>query len=242
MSDTPIKTVHNSQYIDNTSAYDSDLQRISKSVCHKLDLGQNSLPGVQQYTTVKAAAAIKVQDKEDTPKVHMSDDNGQNKQEIYRRAEYIISQLDGTHNTSDSSNIDSHDCLDLANIDIIQPNTIGQQKRQKAAEAEIANIHLADVEIITSNTRGRKPRQKVPDDEVIDIDKIVKDDMPRYTIKQELKDVLHARKLATEIERKLKENRKLQAEKARQSQIEKDLKEKEAKRHALEKAKDISSY
>ena len=31
--------------------------------------------------------------------------------------------------------------------------------------------------------------------------------MPRYTIKQELKDVLHARNLATEIERKLKENR-----------------------------------
>ena len=61
--------------------------------------------------------------------------------------------------------------------------------------------------------------------------------MPRYTIKQELKDVLHARKLATEIERKLKDNKKLQAEKARQLQIEKDLKEKEAKRHALEKAK-----
>ena len=51
------------------------------------------------------------------------------------------------------------------------------------------------------NTRGRKLRQKVPDDEVIDIDKIVQDYMPRYTIKQELKDVLHARKLATEIER-----------------------------------------
>ena len=61
--------------------------------------------------------------------------------------------------------------------------------------------------------------------------------MPRYTIKQEWKYVLHARKLATEIERKLKENRKLQAEKARQLQIEKDLKEKEAKRCALEKAK-----
>ena len=52
-----------------------------------------------------------------------------------------------------------------------------------------------------------------------------------------MKDVLHVRKLATEIARKLKENRKLQAEKARQSQIEKDLKEKEAKRRALEKAK-----
>ena len=52
-----------------------------------------------------------------------------------------------------------------------------------------------------------------------------------------MKDVLHARKLATEIERQLKENRRLQAEKARQLQKEKDIKEKEAKRHALEKAK-----
>ena len=211
---------------------------------HKLDLGQNSLLGAQQYTTVKAATAIKaqdkamkVQDKEDTLKVHMSDDNGQNKREIYRRVEYIIPQLDGTHNASNSSDIDSHDYLDLANIDIIQHNTRSRKKRQKAAEAEIANIHLAGIEIIKPKTRGRKQRQKVPDDEVIDIDKIAKDDMPRYTIKQELKDVLHARKLATEIERQLKENRRLQAEKARQLQIEKDLKEKEAKRHALEKAK-----
>ena len=258
MGDTPVRRAHNRQYIDNISTYDSDLQRISKSVSHKLDLGQNSLLEAQQYTTVKAAAAmkaqnkamkaqdkaikvqdkaIKVQDKEDTPKVHMSDDNGQNKREIYRRAEYIIPHLDGTHNTPDSSDIDSHDYLDLVNIEIIQPNTRDQKKRQKAAEAEIANIHLANVEIIKPNTRGRKLRQKVPDDEVIDIDKIAKDDMPRYTIKQELKDILHAGKLAKEIERKLKENRKLQAEKARQLQIEKDLKEKEAKRCALEKAK-----
>ena len=52
-----------------------------------------------------------------------------------------------------------------------------------------------------------------------------------------MKDVLHARKLATEIERQLKENRRLQAEKFTQLQIEKDIKEKEAKRHALENAK-----
>ena len=167
----------------------------------------------------------------------MSDYNDQNKREIYRRAEYIIPQLDGTHNASDSSDVDSHDYLDLANIDIIQHNTRGQKKRQKAAEAEMANIHLAHIEIVKPNTRGRKQRQKVPDDEVIDIDKIAKDDMPRYTIKLELKDILHARKLVTEIERQLKENRKLQVEKARQLQIERDLKEKEAKRCALEKAK-----
>ena len=52
-----------------------------------------------------------------------------------------------------------------------------------------------------------------------------------------MKDVLHARKVATETERQLKENRRLQAEKARQLQIEKDVKEKVAKRWTLEKAK-----
>ena len=69
------------------------------------------------------------------------------------------------------------------------------------------------------------------------MDKIAKDDMSRYTIKCKLKDVLHARKVATEIERQLKENRRLRAEKARQLQIEKDIKEKEANRCALKKAK-----
>ena len=211
---------------------------------HKLDLGPNSHPGAQQYTTVKAAAArktqdkvMKVQDKENALKAHMLNNNGQYKREIYRRAEYTIPQLDGTYNVSDSSSIDLHDYLDLANTDVIQYNTRGQKKRQKAAEAELANMHLVNIEIIKPNTRARKKRQKVPDDEDIDMDKIAKDDTPRYTIKQELKDILHARKLATEIERHLKENRRLQAKKARQLQIEKDIKEKEAKRGALEKAK-----
>ena len=95
MGDTPVKTVHNRQYIDNISTYDSELQRISKSVHHKLDLGPNILPGAQQYTTVETAAAMKaqekimkVQDKENALKVCMSNDNGQYKREIYRRAEY----------------------------------------------------------------------------------------------------------------------------------------------------------
>ena len=86
MGDTPVKTVHNRQYIDNISAYDSELQRISKSVHHKLDLGPISLLGAQQYTTVEAAAAMKtqdnsmeVQDTENTLKVHMQNDNGQYK-------------------------------------------------------------------------------------------------------------------------------------------------------------------
>ena len=39
MGDTPVKTAHNRQYNGNISTYDSELQRISKSVHHKLDLG-----------------------------------------------------------------------------------------------------------------------------------------------------------------------------------------------------------
>ena len=86
-----------------------------QSVHHKLDLGPNSLLGAQQYTTVEAAAAmktqdksIKVQDTENALKANMQNDNGQHKREIYRRAECIIPQLDGTYNVSDSSNADSH--------------------------------------------------------------------------------------------------------------------------------------
>ena len=62
MGDTPVKTIHNRQYIDNIPAFDSEVQRISKSVHHKLDLGPISLLGAQQYTTVVAAAAMKIQD------------------------------------------------------------------------------------------------------------------------------------------------------------------------------------
>ena len=190
MGDTPVKTVHNRQYIDNISAYDSELQRISKSVQHKLDLGPNSLLGAQQYTTVEAAAAMKtqgkamkVQDKETALKAHVLNDNGHYKREIYRRAESIIPQLDGTYNVLDSSDVDLHDYLDLANTDIIQYNTRGQKMRQKAAEAELANMHLVNIETIKPNTRARKQRQRVPDNEEIDMDKIAKDDTPRYTIK-----------------------------------------------------------
>ena len=179
MGDTPVKTVQNRQYIDNVSTYDSELQRISKSVCHKLDLGPISLLGAQQNTTVEAAAALKIQDKTESDfKAHMQNDNGQYRTEIYKRAESMIPHLDGTHNVSDSSDTDSYNYLDLANIDSMWYKTRGQKRRHKA---ELAKQYLANIEIIKPNTRVRKQRQKVPDDEDIDMNKIPKDDTPRYT-------------------------------------------------------------
>ena len=108
---------------------------------------------------------------------------------------------------------------------------------------EYANRHLANAKYIKPNTGLRKQRQKVPDNEDIDMDKVVKDITPRYAIKQDLKEVLHDRKIATETERHLKEKeaKRLALEKAKRLQTEKDAKEKETKRLALEKAKRLQT-
>ena len=115
MGGTLVKTVQNRQYIDNVFDYDSELHRISKLVCHKLELGPISLPGAQQYTTVDTYAALKIQDKtESNFKAHMQNDNGQYRTEIYKRAESMIPQLDGTYNVLDNSDTDLYDYLGLA--------------------------------------------------------------------------------------------------------------------------------
>ena len=162
MGDTQIKTEQNRQYIDNVFDYDSEHYRISKSVCHKLDLGPISLLGAQQHTTVETAAAIEMQDnKKGDFKAHMQSDKGQYRTEIHKRAESMIPQLDGTYNVSDSSDTDSHDYLDLASTNIIQYRTRGQKQRQKANEMIDANRRSAHIEYIKPNPRVKMKRQKI---------------------------------------------------------------------------------
>ena len=154
MGDTPVKTVQNRQYIDNMSDYDSEHHRISKSVHHRLDLGPISLLGAQQHTTVEAAAALKIQDNiEGNFKAHIQSDNGQYRNEIYKRAESMIPQLNGTYNVSDSSDTDLHDYLDLASTNIIQYRTRGQKQRHEENEMAYANRRTAHIEYIKPNTK-----------------------------------------------------------------------------------------
>ena len=228
MGDTPVKTMQNRQCIDKVSNYDSEHYRITTSVRHRLDLGPISLPGAQQHTTVESAAALKRQDKiEGKFKAHVQSDNGQYRNEMYKRAENMIPQLDGTFNISDSSNTDSHDYLDLASANIIPHRTRGQKQRQEENERTQANRHSAHIEYIKPNTKVKTKRQKVPDDEDIDTAKIVKDDKPR-----------HDRQNALETKRQLqeKEAKRLALAKAKQFQIGKDTKDKAAKRLEVEKA------
>ena len=157
MGDTPVKSVQNRQYIDNVSDYDSEHYRISKSVRHKLDLGPISLLGAQQHTTVETAAAIEMQDnKKGDFKAHIQSDKGQYRTEIYKRAESMIPQLDGTYNVSDSSDTDLHDYLDLASTNVIQYRTRGQKQRQTANEMADANRHSAHIEYIKPRCKGKR--------------------------------------------------------------------------------------
>ena len=118
--DTSIKTSQNRQCIDNVRDYDREHDRILNSVCHRLDLGPNMLPGAQQYTTVESAAALSIQDKfKGKYDENTCNENGQYRNELYKRAENMVPQLDGTYNVSDDSDTDSHSYLDLASSNII---------------------------------------------------------------------------------------------------------------------------
>ena len=91
--DTPIKTGQNRQCIDNVKDYDKEYNRILTSVCHKLDLGPNMLLGEQQHTTVDSAAALSIQEKyKGTNDENIHIENGQYRNEWYKRAEYMVPQ------------------------------------------------------------------------------------------------------------------------------------------------------
>ena len=171
--DTPVKTGQNRQCIDNIIDYD-------KSVRHRLDLGPKMLPGAQQHTTVGSAAALKIQDKtEGKYDENMQKINGQYRNEMYKRADNMIPQLDGTFNISDDSDSDLHSYLDLAGTNIIAYRMRGQKQRHDENERANTNRCSALKEYIKPNTKVKIQRQKVSDDEDIDIDKIVQGDKPK---------------------------------------------------------------
>ena len=157
----------------------------------------------------------------------MQNINGQYRNEMYKRAENMIPQLDGTFNVSDNSHSDSHSYLDLAGTNIIPYRTRGQKQRHDENERANTNRHSALKDYTKPNMKAKIQRHKVPDDEDIDIDKIVKGDKPKDD-----------RNSATKIEKQYKEKeaKRLALEKAKRIQIQKDMKDKEAKRLVEEKA------
>ena len=67
-----------------------------------------------------SAAALSIQETyKGTNDENVHIENGQYRNEWYKRAENMVPQLDGTYNVSDDSDIDSHSYLDLASSNII---------------------------------------------------------------------------------------------------------------------------
>ena len=197
-------------------------------MCHRLDLGPNMLPGAQQYTTVESAAALKIQDKiEGKYDENMCNTNGQYRHEMYKSAENMIPQLDGSFNISDNSNSDSHGCLDLASTNIIAYRMRGQKLRHDENERANTDRHSALKEYTKPNTKAKIHRQKVSDDEDIDIDKIAQGNKPKNDRNSATKTVKQYKE---------KEAERLALAKAKRIQIQKDMKDKEANRLAIEKA------
>ena len=98
---------------------------------------------------------------------------------MYKRAENIVPQLDGTYNVSDDSDTDSHSYLDLASSNIIVHRTRGQKQRYEIYTRANTNRCLALEEGMKLNTNIKMRRQKVPDHEDIDINKIAQGDRPK---------------------------------------------------------------
>ena len=126
-------------------------------MCHRLDLGPNMLPGAQQHTTVESAAALKIQDKiEGKNDVNMQTINGQYRNEMYRRTENMVPQLDGTFNVTDKSDSDSDSYSVLPGANIIAYRTRGQKQRHEVNERANTNRHSALKEYTQSKYKDRR--------------------------------------------------------------------------------------
>ena len=154
--------------------------------------------------------------------------NGQYRNELYKRAESMVPQLDGTYNVSHDSDTDSHSYLDLVSSNIIVHRMRGQKQRYEINTRANNSRHLALKGGMKPNTNIKTRRQKVPDDKDIDINKIAQGNRPKDD--RNNADI-------TAKQYKEKEAKRLALEKAKRIQGQNDSKDIEAKRHMIEKAK-----
>ena len=140
----------------------------------------------------------------------------------------MVPQLDGTYNVSDDSDLDSHSYLDLASSNIIVHRTRGQKQRYEIDIRAHTSKHLSLKESTKPNVNTNMKGQKVPDDENIDINKIAQGER----LKEGKNKADITAKQNTD-----KEAKRLVPEKVKRIQGQIDLKNIEAKRHMIEKAK-----
>ena len=152
----------------------------------------------------------------------------QYRNEMHKRAENMVLQLDGTNNVSDDSDTDSHSYLDLASSNIIAHRAQGQKQRHEIITRANISKRLVLKEGMKPNTNVKMRRQMVPDDEDIDINKIARGDRPKDD---------GNRIDITAKQYKEKEAERLVLEKAKRIQGQNNPKDIKAKRDTIDKAK-----
>ena len=225
---TPVKTGQNRQCIDNVLDYDREHHRIFKSVHHRLDLGPNMLPGAQQNTTVESAAASKIQDKIEGK----YDENMQNINGQYRNEMY--KRAENMIPKLDGTFIvsDDRDSDSHSYLDLAGANIIVYRMRGQKQRYEVNE--RANTNRGSALKDYTKPNTKVK----IQRQKIPDDediDIDKIVKGDKPK---YDRNSATKIEKQYKEKeaKRLVLEKAKIIQMQKDMKDKEVKRFAVEKA------
>ena len=228
MGDTPVKTGQNRQCIDNISDYDREHHRIFTSVCHRLDLGPNMLLGAQQHTTVESAAALKIQDKIEGK----YNENMQNVNGQHRNEMYKRAK-NMIPQLDGTFNVSDNSDSDLQSyLDLAGANIIPYRTRGQK------QIHNENERANTNRHSALKDYKKPNTKVKIQRQKVPDDediDIDKIVKGDKPKD---DRKSATKIEKQYreKEAKRLVLEKAKRIQIQKDMKDKEVKRFAIEKS------
>ena len=153
--DTPVKTEINKPYIDNIDAYTRDRALLTKSLCDRLDLGQNSLPGAQQVRVAVKHTDQSREFPEHLRQISLGEEIENTSYEIIDRHRSFIPQVDGITGSRDSLDKTPHS-IDLTESPIKHTNT----RRQIEKINDDTSDNYTDEMIIFDEDKAKKTYRK----------------------------------------------------------------------------------
>ena len=142
--DTPVKTEINKPYIDNIGAYNRDRAIITKSLSDRLDLGQNSLLGVQQVRVAVKHTGQSREFPEHLRQIILGEEIENTSYEIIDRNRSFIPQVDGIMDSRDSLD-KTPDGIDLNESPVKNTNTGRHIEKTQVIMIQMKQIPLMKI-------------------------------------------------------------------------------------------------